>query len=292
MSSIPAMRCQHSNHAFDSILCDNQTLLRKIANVVFHILTLGIPLALYHLGRWLFSHQIIKNEVDVFSRTLLSSNGREALAFAKQKLAENSKVEPTKFMGQPINPDIARLVTIYDENQRLFCVLLRKHPEDNPWADHKVISSADALMKLSFAISALTLEDLARSIRKSTHTPRTNAEFLTFQWSYQYRTFYFCTNVYHWCRGALRWEPVRRVYCFHRDPRTDADCTPPSHAGPFYQEGTVQHSWRALYNEYCALVRRYVDEAELRRADQRHVLWTMQDTRVELFEHTPTTQPT
>ncbi len=41
--------CGHVNHLFEGILCENLTLLEKIANVAFHILTLGIPLFIYHL---------------------------------------------------------------------------------------------------------------------------------------------------------------------------------------------------------------------------------------------------
>lgn len=41
--------CIHSNHLFADPICKNQILLKKIANVAFHILTLCIPLAIYHV---------------------------------------------------------------------------------------------------------------------------------------------------------------------------------------------------------------------------------------------------
>lgn len=52
------------DHFFHQPLCENQTLLRKICNIAFNILTLGIPLAIYHVIKCCFpkSFQQIKNE--------------------------------------------------------------------------------------------------------------------------------------------------------------------------------------------------------------------------------------
>jgi len=41
--------CDHSTHLFDHPLCQDQSLLKKIANVVFHILTVCIPLLIYRI---------------------------------------------------------------------------------------------------------------------------------------------------------------------------------------------------------------------------------------------------
>lgn len=41
--------CSHANHLFDQPLCERQSLLNRIMNVVFHLLTLGIPLAIYRI---------------------------------------------------------------------------------------------------------------------------------------------------------------------------------------------------------------------------------------------------
>lgn len=42
------LNCQHS-HLFQSPLCNSQSLLQKIVNIIFHILTLGIPFFFYHI---------------------------------------------------------------------------------------------------------------------------------------------------------------------------------------------------------------------------------------------------
>lgn len=40
--------CLHTNHLFLSPLCINQTLIKKVMNIAFHFLTLGITLSVYH----------------------------------------------------------------------------------------------------------------------------------------------------------------------------------------------------------------------------------------------------
>ena len=41
--------CEHYNHLFESPLCSKLTTQQKIRNIVFHIFTLGLPLALYKI---------------------------------------------------------------------------------------------------------------------------------------------------------------------------------------------------------------------------------------------------
>lgn len=53
--NIHSLPCQHtSSHLFNHPLCDDQSLIKRIANVVFHILTFGIPLAVYKIYTCLF----------------------------------------------------------------------------------------------------------------------------------------------------------------------------------------------------------------------------------------------
>lgn len=46
---VDVSKCSCSNHLFAKPVCENQSLLRKIMNVVFHILTFGIPLLFYRI---------------------------------------------------------------------------------------------------------------------------------------------------------------------------------------------------------------------------------------------------
>ncbi len=59
----PTLQCKHSNkfHLFHVPLCRKQTLLRKISNVAFHILTLGIPLAFYRVITCCFPRIALRN---------------------------------------------------------------------------------------------------------------------------------------------------------------------------------------------------------------------------------------
>ncbi len=45
----------HYCHLFEKPLCKNQNLIIRIANMAFHIFTLGIPYVLYHTTCYLFS---------------------------------------------------------------------------------------------------------------------------------------------------------------------------------------------------------------------------------------------
>lgn len=52
-------RCDyHNHHLFNSPCCKNLSFIRKVANITFHILTLGIPLILYHLVSYCSSREI------------------------------------------------------------------------------------------------------------------------------------------------------------------------------------------------------------------------------------------
>lgn len=44
-----SLHCVHSYHLFSHPLCEDQSLLKRVVNVAFHVLTLGIPLAIYNI---------------------------------------------------------------------------------------------------------------------------------------------------------------------------------------------------------------------------------------------------
>lgn len=304
--------CLHSNHLFQHPLCENQTLLQKIANLAFHILTLGIPLAIYHVVAWVRAPKSVEEteHVNLQNAGLDSvkknraikqptTPGAEALEFARQKLTEHPGVDEFRFAPsylepedthEPTNPEIGKLTTLYSQYFETFKEAIKVN-ERNPWKSEAVLSAADDLMKLGYAISVLTLEDLQpfTAALAEQGIQRTYAEALTIQDYYQYRTFYYCTNVYHWIRGEIKWQ-----YNEYRDQHTLTLQFPPSdaHATPFYQKDTMQNHWRTLHNDYCSLVRKCVKERDLKRADRRHVNWTKKDTNVKSFDPRPDTQPT
>ena len=50
-TTIPVTSCRHTTtaHLFTDPFCEKRSLLEKIATIAFHILTLGIPLVIYHV---------------------------------------------------------------------------------------------------------------------------------------------------------------------------------------------------------------------------------------------------
>lgn len=233
--------------------------------------------------------------------------GQEAIEFARQKLNEHPDIQPTKFRtlqgvcaggtNQPVNQEIALLATLYwNVYFAAFEQKIKEHKEENPWSQPDVIQAADDLIKIGYAISCLTLEDLPEFTQalETKGKKRTYAEALTIQDSYQYRTYYSCTSAYHWIRGGIVW-----IGDDHQATEGYLDYlqeTPKIHADPFYQEGTIQSKWRALYNDHCDRIRSYVKESDLQRADNRHFTWTKKDEdtffRGRTFYHTPDTLPT
>lgn len=309
-SATTNLYCIHSNHLFSHPLCEEQSILKRIANVVFHILTLGIPLAIYRIISCCYSVTSSKNENGNLQTTGINSVhqnksikpysvlGQKALEFARKKLEEHPETKPFPFEGpekanQLVNQEVARLTTLYwDVAFKKFEDLMKKNKE-NPWSHQEIINAADACMKIAYAISNLTLDDL-KSFTENLSLKgenRTYAKALTKQDSYQYRTYYYCTNVYHWLRGAITWSanPWRAEEEGWFYPRVPIS---PSHTTLFYQKGSIQNSWNRLYNEYCDRVRMYVNEKELESADNRHFNWTKKDTGVKTFSSIPDTQPT
>jgi len=136
------------------------------------------------------------------------------------------------------------------------------------------------------------LEDLkpfTEQLKKDKGEERTYAKALARQDSYQYRTFYYCTNAYHWIRGGIVWDGKQLEFPLE-GPFGPMLPIPDTFAQLFYQEGTMQHSWNQLYNDYCNQVRSYVKEGDLE--DSRHVNWTVKDTAIKTFDRTPDSLPT
>jgi hypothetical protein len=202
---------------------------------------------------------------------------------------------------QPIDTRIPHIANFHwTVHYKAFEEALKRHQDNNPWEQEEVLQAADTLMKSAYTVSCLTLEDLKPFI--DTNGTKTieygdiampYVAALTAQNSYQYRTFYYCTDAYHWIRGAIVYG-----HTYQGDGLDYANGpTPETHAHPFYNEGTIQNSWNQLYNDYCDRVRSYVKEEDLRKkrwegGDQRHANWTRKDTEVKTFYHTPDTQPT
>jgi hypothetical protein len=242
----------------------------------------------------------------------LSQEGLEALSFAFKKLEEHPKTKPTVFKAgydktgkkthQPVNQQIARLHTLCIDVNKTLKTVIQKNKESDPWSQKEVIDAADAYIKIHFAIGILTLEDLPAFLQSiaQKENPRTYAQALTEQDSYQYRTFYWCSFTYRDARFFKTWDdeadcliaPDNEVWddvakCYVAPKNRVSD----QQKALFETAGTQQNKWRKLYNEYCERTRMYVSENDLFEADKRHARWTTKDTGkdfVECPDHTPT----
>ncbi len=295
--------CNHSNYLFSHPFCWDQTLLKKILNIAFHVLTFGIPLAIYHVISCYFPKTFVHDDCkydllqasfdSVKKRSIqpYSLIGQQALEFARTKLKEHPEITPHQFLAgptiadQPVNQEIALLNKLYMVIYfRAFKEAIMQN-KDDPWSQQAVIDAADACMKIGYAISSLTLDDLKsftqRLFEKGEN--RTYAKSLTKQDSYQHQTFYNCTNIYHCIRGASTYSIEQGLYYPHHD-------IPQKHAKLFYQKETIQNGWNTLYNDYCDRIRLYVSEDELNVADSRYVSWTKKDTGFETFHAIPSDQ--
>jgi hypothetical protein len=301
MSSSPVQAaCNHTKmgHMFYHVLCPAQSLTKRATTVAFGCLLLvGVLFAAYSaISKYFFTPATKLAETYPDPDPEI---GKTARQFTLDSLTNYPDTTALQFvnrgfdasqMNQPVNPQIAVLANLYWDIHYEAFVEVMKHHQNNPWDQEEVLQAADALMKVAYTIGCLTLEDLKPFTErlKGKGDERTYAKALVLQDSYQYRTFYYCTNAYHWIRGGIAWDGKQLE--FPGGPMGPMLPIPDTFAQLFYQEGTKQHSWNQLYNDYCNRVRSYVKEGDLE--DKRHVNWTVKDTGIKTFDRTPDTQPT
>jgi hypothetical protein len=64
------------------------------------------------------------------------------------------------------------------------------------------------------------------------------------------------------------------------------------YAAKFYKEGTLQSSWRSLYNDFCKAAATVRKDDKYGSHDTRFIKWTREDTEDASFRITPDTLPT
>lgn len=233
-----------------------------------------------------------------------SKAGLEAIAFALEQLEKQPDTEPCelknfwskKKKNEATNPVIPRLMTLY---YAAYAVKFEEALKDkDTWSMGNVVSSADDYMRMAFAISCLTLDDLEPFTNKLSSEKGNKISYanaLARQDSYLYKTFYFCTLVYHWLRGRLEYGVRSKEEWGYQSEEGFQYLTtkiPEDHAKKFYDENLMMNRWRELYNEYCQRIRLYVNEEDLEKEDKRHVAWTKEDTGNSTFKREPDTLPT
>ncbi len=297
--------CNHTpmGHQFYHVLCPTQSLTKRATIVAFGcLLLIGLLFTAYStISKYLSTPPSPKKssnpEIDE-QATLDSAKNQPVSQPEINEQAKRSKVDHLKsmeFVGklmssktyntfQPVNREIATLATSYFDHIATFKTALKAYQNNHPWDQEEVLQAADLLMQTAYKVSCLTLEDLkpfTETLIEYGHHERTYAQALTKQDSYQIHTSYYCTNVYHWIRAGIFWDGNEVRY-----PTVSE-----AYAHRFYKEGTRENSWNALYNDYCDQLRVYVNEEDLRKADERLANWTVKDTESKIFIGVPDKQP-
>lgn len=302
--------CTHSafSHLFSNVFCPRQATSLKITKAVLGLfVVLGVAWKTY---------SYLCSDLSGRTSTRLppadhSLKGQEALTYARHLLAQYPDIQSARLKQEPVNEEISKLVTLlWDVCWKEF-EEAHKTNKVQPWAQRTVREAADNCMKVAYAISCLTLEDLqAFNERNKNDSPRVNAESLkrvgaqctsdeasfidalTRQDSYQYRTYFYCTQMYHSLRGGIAWsappwndQKPAGLYL----PKDPVDST---HFQDYYTQGTLQNSWNQLYNEFCDHVEMYVPLEALKKGDKRFFTWIKKDTGPQSFKAVPDTLPT
>lgn len=271
--------CSCSNHLFEHPICLNQTLLRKIANIVFHLLTLGVPLGVYHAG--LLALRVVKvDEGDASSPASRAVEvDEEVIDFAKREV--KSIQEPFVFrkgaetMHQPdeeLGKLVSRCLGACSELQNLMEEHIVKGGD--VWGEKEVLEVADKYIKLSYAVSVITLRNLPKFIEKLKNKElkkRTLVKALTMQDSYNYRTFFYLAKAFSFVRDAKICVKVGESV-FFENPLDNENSIRDQYIQGFYTKGTLQRKWFELFNNYGQFVKGLLNESQLNAADERFAM--------------------
>lgn len=218
----------------------------------------------------------------------LSEEGQSAIAHAEALLKSHPEIPALKPkikaicdippQHQPLNPQIAYLAHLFLKVcEPELKAASQRHPHD-PWSQKEVLNAAHNSITVSYAIGILMLDELPafKDYLASEGKERTYAEAITNQDSYLYKAFFYLPIKYLSARGGLCWDASAETLTFP-DPVSDR------HAQRFEQKGTLPHSWRILYHEYCEKIRLYATDEELAGNDDRYYKWTRPDTDPAFF---------
>lgn len=292
LSSVSA--CHHRSHLFRAPLCEKQSTLKRVANIVFHIFTLAIPLLIVSCYRLChpstsYRSQVLQNQgVDGLEHSFpqkvegnLNLPGenelqRSVLADVETLLNASPNIQPFSFRPpgyaysyfEPFEdtkiPCIARLYEFWRER---FCLLIQS-PDfyqsngGRPWDVVENREIADNLMKLSFALCYFAIQDYPRYRKGRNREDGIVLRGMTAKNSSWDRSL----------KDALGESSSYLFFCLQRvgtlyrylrgafvpgDKRWYASpviADSEAYAARFYTPGTPENGWRELYNEYCGFV--------------------------------------
>lgn len=259
-----------TEHLFTTTHCQNVSLIEKITIFFFHLITLCIPLIIYHARANSNFHPIRKAALQSIEETRKEAKPYpkefNALDMAKAQIQKMSPLNPCPtviyFRDRMVNTAIPLIKRAADYKRWELESLLKKQGE-KAWETPQVLKVADEAMELGYTVACLTYDDLPAFQKQghpSTFRPdkkRCKVEILSSQHSYHSFGTQPLTNIYHtFLRSAPIWVETKRDFCVQKK-------TPREWSAKFYTPGTLQHKWRTLFNAFADHAAQYVDLEKL-----------------------------
>lgn len=303
------------SHLFIHPCCSFQTLAKKIISLFASTITLGIPIAINFLYITISKKRMLSLSASIKSTEGFPPIDEQALQFVKQSLLERPTIASTYIGGsrglyyyQPTNqaiPKLTSLLFLYENELKKIINKEKDLSAENLWNNKKVQKAADSYMKTAYVVSMLTLHDMPAFTKYLSRKDikRTNYEALIKQDSYAFRTFFYCSIVYHLIRegflfpvnknenSSLYTQAQKFSISTEERPGFDSEKTPNTyleHANKFYQGETTQRKWNSLYNNFCQAVNPTV----INGRDTRFEKWSKKDLSETSFLPIPDTLPT
>lgn len=302
--SVPAIsQCSHSgcDHFLKSPLCKEQPLWKRIMIVIAHILTAGIPLAIYHLSRAISCcHSKTSAEDRRLKKEAIESAhlAQEAIHLSRQKLVERSGLLPTEFKTsatrtyQPINSEIAQLFSLHTQECQSLHELAEKE-QQNLWVKPEAQEKAAECLKVGYTVSHLTLNDLPK-LREQMCTEghkRSKEAALAAPDSYSARAFFACASIYQKMRNACTWS-ASTIRDGHAVPVWNKPAVVPvGYAQKFYEKGSTEYDCRLLFNKFCDEVKKAVSVNAMNHIDKRFMPWVQKDVSMDTYSYPAIAQP-
>lgn len=258
--------------------CPDLSTIKKVCIVVFHILTLGIPLLLYALSG---GYARIRRQQEYYQNQLnaeavqRSQIAKEALLHAQDQLRNPSNDLAPGLKNPNIttarNKELLHLNDLVTEaNQALYGALFQIRRENI--LGPEFLQIAQTSVQLAYALSYLYLQDL-----KINHVnPFDNIASDAIENVYAHSPLFYFARVYSLVKNL--------------GPNADANKSPPPEYTKRFYEGGDLEPWRLLYNEFCTSVHEFLDELTLIQnlieapAEANYRVWIPLDEDAETFK--------
>jgi hypothetical protein len=267
--------CQHTSfgHITYRLLCPQATLAQRVMTLFLGIAGIYFVSWAYQLCQTAYKNlqDRLAHQASLEHRPMnklahlallknYSHNCQQVILKAVARVQNEGIDKPKKFAGrpvpekthQPVNSQITYLEALYQRDFDYFSAALKQfHPD--PWRDNAVRNAAKQLVETSYTECCLALEDVDEFLEKLTNVDNpliSKEELFTSNKYYVFETIFRLPDVYRWTRGrVVHNETENAPFRFPTQVNQSPD--------PYHESGTLEHSWKELYNDYCDRIRKY-----------------------------------